>query len=158
MTFEIPSGKLIATAVSNKAFNPVSLGENLKEQGIRIERAHFDTKKLSLVLDTQNAVWNVLLLGSDEGTELKRVTAPQWFRVEQGQQIRIEPPYTGKWYPDIAVLDGSMQIVSSIRSMEVKDELQFELPAGSYYLKVSNAQGMKVLKEGMWIESLSPGR
>ncbi|MDD2781190.1 hypothetical protein [Sulfuricurvum sp.] len=158
MRFDIPSGKLIATAVSNKALNPASLGENLKEQGIRIEQAHLDGDKLSLVLDTQNAVWNVLLLGSDEGAELKRVNAPQWFRVEHGQQIRIEPPYTSKWYPDVAVLDVSMQIVSSFRSLEAKEELQFELPSGSYYLKVSNAQGMKVLREGMWIESLSPGR
>lgn len=151
-------GDLHGTAIGNKAFNPAALGENLKEQGIRIERAHFDTKGLTLVLDTQNALWNIPLLGSDEGSELKKVNSAQWFRVEEGQHIRIEPPYAGKWYPDIAVLDSSMQVLSSFRSSESKEEFQFELPQGAYYLKISNAQGMKVLKEGMWIESMSPGR
>ena len=155
---ESGSGKLLGTAIGNKAFNPPALGENLKEQGIKIERAHMDDKGLILTLDTQKALWNTPLLGSDEGSELKRVNTPQWFRVEEGQNIRIEPPYTGKWYPDIAVLDVSMQVLSSFRSTEPKEELQFELPKGSYYLKVSNAQGMKVLKEGTWIESMSPGR
>lgn len=155
---ESGSGKLLGSAIGNKAFSPAALGENLKEQGIRIERAHVESNSLALTLDTRHAIWNTPLIGRDEGSELKRVNAPQWFRVEEGQHIRIEPPYTGKWYPDIAVLDVSMQILSSFRSSDPKEELEFELPIGAYYLKISNAQGMKVLKEGTWIESMSPGR
>lgn len=152
------TGDLNGTAIGNKIFNPAALGENLKEQGIRIERAHLDKNRLSLIVDTRNAFWNIPLLGADEGSELKRANAAQWFRVEEGQTIRIEPPYTGKWYPDLAVLDSSMHALSSFRTTQPKEELQFELPEGAYYLKISNAQGMKVLKEGMWIESMSPGR
>lgn len=152
------TGDLRGTAIGNKIFNPALLGENLKEQGIRIERAHLDKNRLSLIVDTRNAFWNIPLLGADEGSELKRANAAQWFRVEEGQIIRIEPPYTGKWYPDLAVLDSSMHALSSFRTSQPKEELQFELPEGAYYLKISNAQGMKVLKEGMWIESMSPGR
>lgn len=152
------SGELYGAAIGNKPFNPSALGENLKEQGIRIEKAHMEKSTLSLVLDTQNALWNVPLLGSDEGAELKKGNAAQWFRVEEAQHIRIEPPYIGKWYPDISVLDSSMRLLTSFRSLEPKEELTFELPEGAIYLKVSNAQGMKVLKEGMWIESMSPGR
>lgn len=152
------AGDLHGTAIGNKVFNPAALSENLKEQGIRMERAHLDKNGLSLIVDTRNAFWNIPLLGADEGSELKRANAAQWFRVEEGQTIRIEPPYTGKWYPDLAVLDSSMHVLSSFRSSEPKEELQFELPQGAYYLKITNAQGMKVLKEGMWIESVSPGR
>lgn len=152
------AGDLHGTAIGNKIFNPAALSENLKEQGIRMERAHFDKNGLSLIVDTRNAFWNIPLIGADEGSELKRANAAQWFRVEEGQTIRIEPPYTGKWYPDLAVLDSSMHVLSSFRSSEPKEELQFELPQGAYYLKITNAQGMKVLKEGMWIESVSPGR
>ena len=152
------SGELSATAIGNKLFNPTALSENLKEQGIKIEKAHLDKSDLTMTLDTQSGEWNVPLLGSDEGVELKRVNVAQWFRVEAGQHIRIEPPYVGKWYPDVAVLDISMSLLSSFRSLEPKEELVFELPQGAYYLKISNAQGMKVLREGMWIESLSPGR
>lgn len=151
-------GELSGSAIGNKIFNPTALSENLKEQGIRIEKAHLEKNILVMVLDTQSARWNIPLLGSDEGVELKRVNAAQWFRVEEGQHIRIEPPYPGKWYPDVCVLDVSMSLLSSFRSLEPKEELEFELPKGAYYLKISNAQGMKVLKEGMWIESMSPGR
>lgn len=158
LRIESASGKLLATALGSKVFNPALLSENLKEQGIRIERAHYEKNGLTLVLDTRNAFWNTPLLGSDEGSELKRMTGAQWFRVEEGQHIRIEPPYAGKWYPDLAVLDISMQVLYSLRSFESKEEFEFPLPPGAYYLKVSNTQGMKVLKEGMWIESMSPGR
>ncbi len=152
-------GILNATVIGNKVFSPSLLAENLQEQGIGIEKAHFDSKNgLSLVLDTRNAIWNIVLLGRDEGAELKRVSSAQWFRVEEAQDIRIEPPYVGKWYPEIAVFDETMKLLSSFRSLETKEEFRFELPKGAYYLKISNAQGMKVLKEGMWIESITPGR
>lgn len=158
LSVEHGAGEVQGIAVGNKTFTPAVLGENLKEQGVRIESAHADQNGLSLVINTQNALWNAPLLGRDEGSELKRINSAQWFRVEEGQTIRIQPPYAGKWYPEIAVLDSSMHLLSSYRSLEPKEEFQFELPPASYYLKISNAQGMKVLKEGMWIESMSPGR
>lgn len=150
--------ELEAKALGNRVFNPSALAENLKEQGVGIVHARYEGERLILALNSQNTLWNTPLLGADEGIELKKASTPQWFRVEEGQTIRIEPPYTGKWYPDIAVLDAHMRILSSYRSREFKGELQFELPLGARYLKVSNAQGMKVLKEGMWIESMSLGR
>lgn len=158
LTVQKKRGELSATAIGNKVFDPAALSENLKEQGIKIEKAHLDMSDLTMMLDTQSAFWNVPLLGSDEGAALKRIPSAQWFRVEEGQRIRIEPPYVGKWYPDVCVLDASMSLLSSFRSLEPKEELEFELPKGAYYLKISNAHGMKVLKEGMWIESMSPGR
>ncbi|MDD2951093.1 MAG: hypothetical protein PHU29_09920 [Sulfuricurvum sp.] len=151
-------GNIEGIASGNRVFTPEVLGENLKEQGIQIDSAHADQNGLILVLNTQSAIWNTTLLGSDEGSELKRVNSAQWFRVEQGQNIRIVAPYTSKWYPEIAVLDISMHVLDSFRSLEPKDEYQFELPQNAYYLKISNAQGMKVIREGMWIESMSQGR
>jgi hypothetical protein len=158
LSVENGSGEVQGTAIGNRAFIPAALGENLKEQGIVIESARTDQSGLALVLNTQNAIWSIPLLGSDEGSELKRMSNAQWFRVEAGQAIRIQPPYIGKWYPEIAVFDASMHLLSSYRSLEPKDEFQSELPPSAYYLKISNAQGMKLLKEGMWVESMSPGR
>lgn len=152
------SGSLSATAFGNKAFNANAFGENLKKQGIRIEKAHLKMDKLTLVLETQNGHWDVQTLGNDDGVELVRVNTAQWFRLEEGSAIRIQPPYVGKWYPEVAVFDLNLELLSSYRSLEAKDELEFELPAGARYLKISNAQGMKILKEGMWIESIRLGR
>lgn len=158
LVYENAQGEIEAKASGNRAFAPSILAENLKEQGIVISHERYEGGKLTLSVQTQNGFWNIPLLGADEGIELKKVSIPQWFRIEEGQIIRIEPPYAGKWYPDIAVLDAQMGILSSYRSREPKEEFQFELPVGARYLKVSNAQGMKALKEGMWIESLSRGR
>jgi hypothetical protein len=149
------SGELSAIAIGNRAFNGAALAENLKEENIRIEKARLEAQELDLILDVQDAKWNILTLGSDEGTELKRVAVPQWFQVNHAQRIRIAPPYVGKWYPDVAILNEKMDVVYSYRSSEPKEEWEIELPQGAFYLMVSNAQGMKMMKEGMWIESLN---
>lgn len=149
------TGELSATATGNKPFNAAVLDENLKDEGIRIEKMYSDRGELFLVLNTENAIWNLPLLEGDDGSEVKRVSNAQWFRLERSKSIRIQPPYVGKWYPDIAIYNRSMGVLSSFRATEPKGEFQFELPPEAYYLKISNAQGMKVLKEGMWIESMS---
>lgn len=154
LAIEKDSGELRAIAVGNRPFSGPALEENLKEQGIVIEKASLEKEELVLVADTRSAIWNVPVIREEEGIELKRVSTPQWFRVEEAKAIRIQPPYAGKWYPDIAVFDRTMHQISSFRSNDDKDEFQFELPSGAYYLKVSNAQGMKLLKEGMWIEAV----
>lgn len=147
------SGEISAIAVGNKAFNGSALAENLKEENIQIEKAHLEAQELELVLDANGAKWNTLILGSDEGTELKRTVLPQWFQLDESAHIRISPPYVGKWYPDIAVLNEKMELLYSYRSSEPKEEFTFEVPQGAFYLMVSNTHGMKMMKEGMWIES-----
>ena len=150
------SGELRATVVGNRPFNPTVVGETLKDQGVIIDNIHFDSNELSMNVNAERAIWNVPLLGSEEKTELKRVLSPQWFRVDEAQAIRIESSYNSKWYPDIAVYDASMHLLSSFRYLSPKEEFQLELPHGAYYLKISNIYGMKVLSEGMWIASLNP--
>lgn len=158
LSLENSYGELHGSAVGIKPLSVGVLGENLAEEGIVLESSGLEKGVLTLRLNTENAVWNAPLIGSDEGAELQRASSAQWFRVQSGQTIRMEPPYVGKWYPDIAVLDASMRVLYSFRSPKAKDELELELPDGAYYLKVSNVWGMKVLKEGMWIESITPGR
>ncbi len=149
------AGELNAIATGNKPFNLSALSENLKQQDIAIVKSEMNPTGVNIELDTQNVKWDIPLLGVDESTELTRVNAAQWFRIDESQKIRIAPPYTGKWYPEIAVLDSKMDVLYSLRSLEPHDEFLFELPHGAYYLKVSNAQGMKMMKDGMWIESIT---
>ncbi|MDD5717252.1 MAG: hypothetical protein PHW64_05555 [Sulfuricurvum sp.] len=158
VSVENNAGEIRGTITGNRTFNPAAFGESLKEQMIRIEKAHLDSAVLELTLDTQNSIWNLPLLGKDEGIELRKVTTTQWFRVEEGQTIRIQAPYGSDWYPDIAVFNTEMKLLLSVHTLEPKGEYRFDLPPEAYYLKISNSQGMKVLREGMWIESMSPGR
>lgn len=158
VTAENSSGKVSGTAVGIRPFSVEAFGENLKEEGLLLESIGMEQGVLKLKLDAKNALWNAPLIGNDEGVQLERSNGAKWFRVQSGQTIRIEPPYTGKWYPDIAIFDASFRVLYSYRSQKAKDQFEFELPEGAHYLKVSNVWGMKVLKEGTWIESITPGR
>lgn len=152
------SGFVKGSAVGMRAFDPRVLVENLQDGGIKAENVRGEKGVLKLSMDTTGGEWGIAVIGTDEGAELQRVNTPQWYRIQHGQTIRIEPPFVGKWYPDIAVFDRTMRPLYSFRSSKPREELSIELPEGAFYLKVSNVWGMKVLKEGMWIESISPGR
>lgn len=146
------------TVSGSKSLVPSALTENLQDEGIKLLYARMNHGTMELGIDVTSAVWNIQALGVDEGAQMPRSNLPYWFRVESAQEIHVEPPYGGKWYPDVSVLDGSMHVLSTYRSDKSMDELKFSLPDGSYYLKVSNTNGMKLLREGMWVESMSLGR
>jgi len=150
--------RIDALVIGLKPLNPVVLGDTLQENGIKLTYARMNQETMELGIDATAAVWNVPLLNPDEGVEMQRSNTPYWFRVEGGQMIRIEPAYGAKWYPDVSVMDASMHVLSTERSEKSVHELEFSLPEGAYYLKISNTNGMKALKEGMWVESMSPGR
>lgn len=151
-------GSLRGRVVGLKPFDPRIFAENLLESGVSVQQMGMRGETFSLAVEMRNGIWNVLLIGGDEGTELQKTVTPQWFRVQENQTVRIQPPYGSQWYPEIAVLDSAMNVLYSGRSARAEEEFQMLLPAGAAYLKVSNTNGMKLLREGMWIESLSPGR
>ncbi len=158
MSLENGKSVMSGRAVGMRAFSPEVFIENLKEEGMAIESIASIQSVLTMTLNAENSVWNAPLIASDDGIQLERSSSAQWFRVENAQTIRIESPYVGKWYPDVAVLDASLRVLYSHRSLKAIEHFEIELPEGACYLKVSNVWGMKVLKEGMWIESISPGR
>jgi len=150
--------RIEAVLIGIKPFNTAVLAEYFQENGIKLTYGRVSQGKLELGIDAISAVWNTQILSADEGLELQRSVTPYWLRVEAGQIINIQSPYGGQWYPDISVLDRSMRVLYTFRSEKSHDDLKFLLPAGAYYLKISNTNGMKALKEGMWIESMSEGR
>jgi hypothetical protein len=152
--FEDKHGELYGDAVGTRTFSASAFMESLKEQGARIDRTLVLKNTFEIVLDTREGFWGVPRIDAQEGAEIKKVTSPQWFRVEGGERIRIEPPYTGTWYPEIAVLNRDMEVLNSFRSDLPKEEWLMDLSPEAFYLKVSNREGMKLLKEGMWIESV----
>lgn len=151
-------GEVDGIAIGVKPFSAETLNESFAEEGVAVENAEAGEGSLHLTLDARKAVWNAPLIGDDEGVELQRPSSAQWFQVQGGRTVRIQPPYVGKWYPEITVLDGSMRVLYSHRSATSKEEWEMELPEEARYLKVSNVWGMKLLKEGMWVESITPGR
>lgn len=135
-----------------KPFEPKYFTEVLRENGIVLTKGIFRDKKWIMEFNAAAAQWNIPAITLDEGAQMEKTLTSNWFVVNQSRAISIEAPYGNKWYPDVAVLDSSMRVLSSIREFTPRERLEFSLPEEAMYLKVSNANGMKLLKEGMWIE------
>ncbi len=136
-----------------KPFEPKSFTEILRENGLILTKGTFRDKQWFMEFNTAQIQWNIPAITPDEGAQMEKSFTPNWFIVNQAKAISIEAPYGNKWYPEVAVLDSSMQVLFSIREFTSKERLNFTLPEEAMYLKVSNANGMTLLKEGMWIES-----
>jgi len=138
-----------------KAFDPKYFKELLGESGVALTKGSVKNKSWKLELEGEGAIWNIPSITLDEGAQVEKSPFPSWYKVNGVQAISIEPPYSGHWYPDIAAMDASMNVLGSLRIFTSRDQMSFSLPEGSIYLKVSSTNGMKLLKEGMWIESVS---
>lgn len=134
------------------------LNQVLHESDFDVSDGQVKEKNLFFKVNGTSGYWNATPLPADEGIELKKSASAQWFQVEGGQNIHIVPPYAGRWYPDIAVFDGRMNVLMEKRDTKGEEGLEIDLPQEAKYLKVSNLHGMKLLREGTWIESSSPGR
>jgi hypothetical protein len=142
------------TISSNKPFESRYFGEILQEHGIFLTKAILKDKKRLLIINASQARWEIPKISPDEGGQIEKGSIANWFRVDESSALTIEAPYNGKWYPEIALFDGSMTLLASVREFRPKTKMEFSLPQGATYLKVSNANGMKLLKEGTYIEHI----
>ena len=143
---------------SRKVFDPKYFSEILRENAMIITAGAVRDKKWTIEIDASSIVWQIPAITPDEGAQMEKSTTPLWFVVNQSRALTIEAPYGNKWYPDIAILDVNMEVLSSMRIFKPQETMSFTLPDGAMYLKVANTNGMKLLKEGMWIESNRDGR
>jgi len=154
-------GEMIRMEISlsgRKAFDPKYFSDILRENGVMITTGAVRDKKWTIEIDASSVVWQIPAITPDEGGQMEKSIIPTWFVVNQSRALTIEAPYGNKWYPDIAVLDANMNVLSSLRSFKAQERMSFSLPEGAMYLKVANTNGMKLLKEGMWIEHATDGR
>lgn len=147
------SVELDCTISTKKPFDPRGFSDALREHQIIVQNGSFKNQQWVLGLNASQAFWNLAPISEDEGAQLEHTAVPYWFVVNQTKGISIEAPYGNKWYPEIAIFDSNMQTLASFREFKSYDHLTFKLPENAMYLKVSNANGMKMLKEGMWVSS-----
>jgi hypothetical protein len=139
--------------IGRKVFDPKDFKELLGESGITLTKGSVKNKIWALDMDAGSTAWNIPSITVDEGAQLEKSTLPSWYKVESIKEISIEPPYAGHWYPDIVATDANMNVLGFLRTFKAHDQMTFSLPEGSTYLKISSTNGMKLLKEGMWIQS-----
>ena len=135
-----------------KGFDPKYFSEILRDNSMVITAGSVRDKKWTIEIDASSLLWQIPAITPDEGAQMEKSAVPAWFVVHQSSALTIEAPYGNKWYPDIAVLDANMEVLSSMRSFKTQERMTFTLPEGAMYLKIANTNGMKLLKEGMWIE------
>ncbi|MCX6072854.1 MAG: hypothetical protein NTY39_00840 [Campylobacterales bacterium] len=152
---DVQSIEMEMTLSGRKAFDPKYFRELLGESGVVLTKGSVKNKSWSFEIDATTAVWNIPSITLDEGAQLEKSTLPFWYKVESIKEISVEPPYSGHWCPDIAAMDANMNVLGLLRIFTARDQMKFSLPEGSTYLKVSSTNGMKLLKEGMWIEGIN---
>jgi hypothetical protein len=145
--------EMVMILYAKKQFDPKEFAEELSLHQITVNNAYVKNKQWTIGLDASQALWNVPAITQDEGAQIERTNVASWFRVNNTVGITVEAPYGNKWYPEIAVLDNKMQTLLSTKESIFKDRMTFQLPEHAMYLKVSNTNGMKMLRDGMWIES-----
>lgn len=141
-----------------KVFDPKYFSEIVRANGMVITAGTIRDKKWTIEVDASSVLWQIPAITPDEGAQMEKSSVPLWFIVNQSSALNIEAPYSGKWYPDIAVLDGNMNVLGFERSFQAQEKMSFTLQDGAMYLKVANTNGMKLLKEGMFIEHNSDGQ
>lgn len=141
-----------------KVFDPKYFSDILRDNAMIITAGAVRDKKWMIEIDASSVLWQIPVITPDEGAQMEKSAVPAWFVVNQSSALTIEAPYGNKWYPDIAVLNVNMEVLGSIRTFKSQERMNFTLPEGAMYLKVANTNGMKLLKEGMWIENATDGR
>ncbi len=141
-------------ASGNKPFEGRYFSEILGGNGMLLTKATVKDKKWLLIVDAAQVHWEIPTISPNEGSGMDKSPNASWFRVDESSALTIEAPYSGKWYPEVALLDSSMNVLESVREFTPKSRLDFSLPQGATYLKVSNANGMKLLKEGTSVEHI----
>lgn len=136
-----------------KVFDLKYFNEILRDNALIITSGAVHEKIWSFKIDASSVLWQIPAITPDEGAQMGKMVVPAWFAVNQSSALTIEAPYGNKWYPEIAVLDANMEVLSSLRTFKSQETMSFTLPEGAMYLKVANTNGMKLLKEGMWIEN-----
>ncbi|MDD5385882.1 MAG: hypothetical protein PHQ22_01660 [Sulfuricurvum sp.] len=140
-----------------KVFDPKYFSEILRDNAMVITAGAVRDKKWTIEIDASFVLWQIPVITPDEGAQMEKSAVPAWFVVNQSSALTIEAPYGNKWYPDIAVLNANMEVLSSMHTFKPEERISFTLPEGAMYLKVANTNGMKLLKEGMWIENTTDG-
>lgn len=135
-----------------KPFEAGYFSDILQESGIVVRKGSLRNRVWNIEADGAASSWNLPVISVDEGGQMSKSQEAQWFALSNVPSLNIEAPYGGKWYPEIALLNAQMEVLTSYKEYVAKDHLTFALPEGSRYLKVSNASGMKLLREGTWIE------
>lgn len=143
------------TLSGRKPYDPQWFAETLMEHQITLLKKEMKNKVWSITLDASSARWNLQPINEDESATLARSFNPYWFTIDQANMIEIQAPYGIKWYPEVAILDENMQVLLSQKESKPYDTFTLKLPPNSKYLKVSNANGMKILKEGLWVENMN---
>lgn len=140
-----------------KVFDPKYFNEIVHANGMTITAGAMSKKKWTIEIDASSVLWQIPAITADESAQMEKSSVPLWFSVNQSRALTIEAPYGGRWYPDIAVLDANMEVLSSEHSFQPQERMSFALPEGAMYLKIANMNGMKLLKEGMFVEQNSNG-
>lgn len=136
--------------VSEYTLDPELFTRFLEKSGCEVlEIKRLNESSWDYFINIDNAYLNVKKLVLKEKTRLKRPLNDYWLNVSEGSKISIASFGGNRWYPKISVFDKNLHLLKVYKKDEKTDWLVFHLPAGAYYIKISDSYTLNNLKYGL---------
>ncbi len=136
--------------VSEYTLDPELFSKSLQKNGCDIlEINRSDESTWEYFINIDNAYINAKKLVLKKNLRLKKPLSDYWLNVSEGSKISIASYGGNRWYPKIAIYDKNLHILKIYKKDEKTDWLVLHLPAGAYYIKISDSYTLNNLKYGL---------
>lgn len=137
---------------SEYATDPLILETELNKSGCRIIDVERNSQtQWTYVIDMASGFLNIKELKSDEELNLKRSLYAHWLNVSKVNSITIKSSRRNRWYPYIAYYDASLHLLKVVKSSEIAQEIDLDIPQGSKYIKISDLYTLKNVRDELTI-------
>ena len=138
------------TLKTESATNPVTLQNKLLQSSCKIVGIKRNSAtNWEYTIDTSHARLNVKKLRRATVLKLKRSLYAHWLNVSKIKKLSIESGERNLWYPQVTYYDSSLHILKVYKKDKKTDKIVFRMPKNSVYMKISDMNSMKNLKDDL---------
>lgn len=135
--------------------DPVQFIKRVRKSGGEVEGLSKKEGVWHYRLDLSHARIEAIPLAAGERRKIVRPLRPLWIEVSALRSLGISELPGSHWYPDVAVYDKMLNILSVHRSDERRGYLRLRLPEGACYVRIGDRFTIDNLRSGL---RLSAGR
>ncbi|MEA2073820.1 MAG: hypothetical protein U9O86_09570 [Campylobacterota bacterium] len=137
---------------SEYATDPLILETELNKSGCKIIDVERSSQtQWTYIIDMDSGFLNIKELKSNEELNLKRSLYAHWLNVSQVNSVTIKSSRRNRWYPYIAYYDASLHLLKVVKSSEITQEIDLDIPQGSKYIKISDLYTLKNVRDELVI-------
>ena len=136
-------------SLKDGAPDPVRFIERLRKSGGDVTGLSREEGVWHYRLDISDARIEAIPLSAGERRKIVRPLRPLWIDVSALRSLSISELPGSHWYPDVAVYDKMLNILSVHRSDERRGYLRLRLPEGARYVRIADRFTIDNLRSGL---------